>query len=425
VPRYRLRIAYDGTDFHGWQKQVVALPAGGGPADMGSDSGGGKQKPVLPGSPRYEVRDGKAVLRTVQDVVEQAVRRVVREPIMLLGASRTDAGVHATGQVAAFTCGGEEETKRRRDGETKWGRDGETQRRSWEDEDADNGGGEGGWGGGDVPQAQRDKGTKAQRAEETQRRRDAETHRERRAGEGAGGRGGWPIERGLGTLVAAINSRLPADVLVLGADVVPDGFDPIRDCVSKGYSYTIHASPRRALWDRRYVFHYPRPLDVEAMRVAAGQFVGEHDFAAFAAAGHGRRSTIRTIFACTVGRLSEPSGVAQGQGFEDDTGGQAVGGTRQDGRNRGGAKVDEDDGSASRSTRVRIEVSGDGFLYNMVRIIAGTLFDVGRGKTRPEDVPRIIEQADRRNAGATLPASGLRLEWVRYADEDKAGPGGD
>jgi tRNA pseudouridine38-40 synthase len=239
------------------------------------------------------VRDGRLVLRTVQEVVEQAVRRVVRQPVQLLGASRTDAGVHAAGQVAAFTCD-----------------------------------------------------------------------------DGAGREGGWPAERGANRLKQAINGKLPDDVLVIAAEHVADDFDPISDCVGKGYSYTLHVSRERSIWDRRYVHQVWETLDVGRMREAADCFVGEHDFAAFAAAGHGRLSTVRTIHDC---RVTEPG-----------------------------------DG------RVRVEVSGNGFLYNMVRIIAGTLVEVGRGRIEPGDVAGIIAGGDRRKAGPTLPPTGLRLEWVRY-----------
>ena len=98
----------------------------------------------------------------------------------------------------------------------------------------------------------------------------------------------------------------------------------------------------------------------------------EHDFEAFAQAKHGRESTVRTVFACTVN--------------------------------------ESDDGTVS------FDVSGNGFLYNMVRIIAGTLMEVGRGKIAPEQIPLILESKDRKNAGPTLPPQGLRLEWIRYGD---------
>lgn len=295
-----MTIAYDGTDFCGWQKQE---PPAGMNIDAAKVLTGEREfverEPVTNAAGEIELADARMTLRTVQEVVEQAVRHVVRERIVLHGASRTDSGVHARGQVAAFTCS------------------------------------------------------------------DAV----------------WPMERGLDKLMRAINSRLPEDVLVSGVEVVPDTFNPITDCVAKGYSYTLHESPHRALWDRRFVRHVWAELDVEKMEEAAKRFVGEHDFAAFAAAGHGRTSTVRTVFDCRVGVESETA-----KQRDSETG----------------------------ERRIRIEISGDGFLWNMVRIVAGTLVEVGRGKISADDVTAAIESKDRRKAGPTMPPTGLCLEWVRY-----------
>lgn len=310
MPRYRLTIAYEGTAFHGWQKQEPPDPA----ASPGA-------APVPAGS---EVREGRAVLRTVQEIVERAVREVVREPVRLTGASRTDAGVHARGQTAAFTCSGDE----------------------------------GGGGDGTV-------GTVAA----------SRAH------------SGWPVARGLDRLRLAVNARLPEDVLVTAVEVVPESFDPIADARAKGYSYTILCSPHRPLWERRWVFHSWRELDATAMDRAARALEGEHDFAAFAAAGHGRQTTVRTVFDCRV-RVVDRLGVGPGG----------------------------DEERAAQGTLVRIDVSGSGFLYNMVRIIAGTLHEVGRGKMSAEDVAEALASRDRRRAGPTLPPQGLCLEWVRYED---------
>lgn len=305
MPRYKLTIAYDGTDFCGWQKQEP-------PAGM--DVAAGKVLSPDAADP------GRMTLRTVQEVVERAVREVVREPVNLLGASRTDAGVHARGQVAAFTCSGEEE----------------------------------------------------------------------------GAATGWPLARGTPALVRALNSRLPEDVLVAAAEPVAPTFDPISDCTSKGYSYALHISPHRPLWDRRYVHHVWTPLDLDRMNDAAARIVGEHDFAAFAAAGHGRLSTVRTVYECRVGEEGE---TARQRDSETGVGARAP-------------------GRDFEPRRLRIDVSGNGFLYNMVRIIAGTLVEVGRGKMTPEDVSAAIESKDRRNAGPTLPPHGLCLEWIRYDPRD-------
>jgi tRNA pseudouridine38-40 synthase len=321
MPRYKLTIAYDGTDFCGWQKQEPFAPEGHGLEELVAPGTTGELKLAPQGLVRREGEERARVqMRTVQHVVEQAVREIVREPVFVQGASRTDAGVHARGQVCAFTCSDGSATVR-------------------------------------VGAAS-----------------DSATVEEGTRG------GGWPVSRGVERLVAAVNGRLPEDVMVVGCEVVSDAFDPISDCVAKGYSYTIHASRTRALWDRRYVTQVWEPLDVGAMAEAAGAFVGEHDFAAFAAAGHGRLTTVRTVFDCSV--------------REDST--------RRTRSDTEGEK------------RIRMEVSGNGFLYNMVRIMAGTLVEVGRGRLRPADIAAVIESNDRRRAGVTMPAAGLCLEWVKY-----------
>ena len=285
MPRYKLTIAYDGTDFCGWQKQEPPI------AQAEATGSGSHVDPTL-----ETTEPGRVALRTVQAIVERAVREVVREPVLLFGASRTDSGVHARGQVGAFTAT-------------------------------------------DDP-AMIARGS------------------------------GWPIERGTEPLRRAINGRLPEDVMVVGAEAVAPEFDPIGDCEAKGYSYTIHASRERPLWDRRYVHQVWEPLDIGAMRDAAAVLVGEHDFAAFAAAGHGRQSTVRTVHALTVTELA--------------------------------------------GERIRMEISGNGFLWNMVRIIAGTLADAGRGRLTPSEIGEALRTGDRRKAGPTFPASGLCLEWIRY-----------
>jgi tRNA pseudouridine38-40 synthase len=284
-------------------------------------------------------REGRIALRTVQAVLERAVREVVREPVVLTGASRTDGGVHAWGQVAAFTCSG---------GIALPGDVGAGSPVSGSGVSLETGAG------------------------------PAPASPGRAMPPAAGRRGGgWPVARGVETLVRAVNSRLPEDVLVRRAEVVAAGFDPIADCASKGYSYTFFSSHDRPLWDRRFVCHTRHALDVQAMAAGARRFVGEHDFAAVAAAGHGRSSTVRTVHTCEVVELPREADGAQ---------------------------------------RVRIDISGNGFLYNMVRIIAGTLHEIGRGRMAPEAVADVLASRDRRRAGPTMPPDGLRLEWVSYGN---------
>jgi tRNA pseudouridine38-40 synthase len=314
MPRYKLTIAYDGTDFCGWQKQL--------PPDHTAP----------PPAPGEDI--ARTELRTVQGVLERAVREALREPIVLTGASRTDSGVHAWGQCASFVS---------------------------------------------LPDAE--KGV------------------------------GWPAERGLDTLVRAINGRLPRDVLVRDAEVVPDGFDPISGAIEKEYTYTFAMGTDRPLWDRRFVFHTWHQLDPAPMAAAAAHLAGEFDFAAFAQINHGRKTTVRRIFNCTVEDLSPDMGGADLQ--------PASSLPSQVARLAEPVSGSFQPQFPGHSRRLRVRVSGSGFLYNMVRILAGTLMEVGRGKIEPDQLPGIIASKDRRaNPGPTLPPQGLRLEWIRYTPDE-------
>lgn len=270
--RYRLTIAYDGTRYHGWQEQI-------GP-------------------------DGTPLVPTVQTAVRQAIQHIARQPITLHGASRTDTGVHAIGQVAHF--------------------------------DAD--------------------------------------HLT------------VPIDR----LPRAINSRLPEDIEVRDARLADAGFDAISGARDKQYRYRLWNTERRPLAYRHTVYHCWTPLDAEAMRAAAAELVGEHDFAGFTNAGHGRVSTVRTLFACGVERHA----------LTGSAGGDA--------------------NAAQGHAELHIVVRGNGFLYNMVRIIAGTLVEVGRGRFDVEHVRGLLAEGDRHRAGPTLPPQGLCLEWIRYEEAASA-----
>lgn len=254
MPRFKLTLAYDGSGFHGWQRQ---------------------EPPDAP------------PLRTVQGVLQETVREVLGVPVELTGASRTDAGVHARGQVAAFTAA--------------------------------------------VP---------------------------------------VPADR----LPRALTARLPPDVEVLAAEEVGDSFDPISGAKSKGYRYTLrqgwpHAH-RAGVFERGRVFVTVHRLDAGRMSAAATRLVGTHDFRAMAREPEARLSSVRTIHSCTI--REGPEGLVQ------------------------------------------IDVSGNGFLHNMVRIIAGTLVEVGRGRIEPDAIGEILASGDRDRAGPTLPPDGLCLEWVHY-----------
>lgn len=174
-------------------------------------------------------------------------------------------------------------------------------------------------------------------------------------------------------LQKALNAELPADMAVLNAADVRDGFHAIRDAVRKRYRYFINDGRVRDVFRRQYAWHYRRPLDEAAMHRAAQSLAGRHDFTSFETTGSQRASSVRNVLEICVARA--------GQG---DPG------------------------------LLTIEVEADGFLYNMVRSIVGTLVEVGRGE-RPETWPaEVLAACDRRAAGMTAPAQGLFLVYVEY-----------
>jgi tRNA pseudouridine38-40 synthase len=271
--RYKLTLAYRGTHFHGWQHQTPSSTWKGPTPDGGA-------------------------LRTVQGVLAECLGQVVGHPVQVTGSSRTDAGVHAKGQVAHFDT------------------------------------------------------TAVQIPPDGLRR--------------------------------AANSRLPGDIVIHSIQQVqaPDvqqglrGFDAISDAVLKRYQYLIWNGENRNVFAEDLAFHRWQMLNIDAMDAAASHLVGTHDFASFARPGHGRESTVRTITSCSV---------------------------------------------ASRGRQVVIGVVGTGFLWNQVRIIAGTLVEVGLGRFVPDDVPRMLAARDRRAAGQTAPPQGLYLQWIRHRDPVEAG----
>jgi tRNA pseudouridine38-40 synthase len=252
VRKIRLVVEYDGTTLSGWQRQANAP--------------------------------------TVQQHLEEALAQILQHEVTLAGASRTDAGVHARGQVAAF----------------------ETER--------------------SIP-----------------------LH---------------GIRRGL-------NSLLPDVIAVRRADEVPLDFHPRFWATGKHYRYTIYRASDRSPRLRERAWHHPEPLDVARMRDAARSLVGEHDFAAFRAAGCTARTTLRRI-----DTIELTDGVAEARIAEPDL--------------------------------LSIDVKGNAFLRNMVRIVVGTLADVGRGAMEVSQVAEILASLDRTKAGKTAPAHGLELVEVRY-----------
>jgi len=244
----KLTLAYDGTAYAGWQ--------------------------VQPGR------------KTVQGVLEAALEQVTGQSIRVVASGRTDAGVHALGQVASFQ-------------------------------------------------------TKSRLAADV--------------------------------FARAMNAELPHDVAVLAAVDVPEGFHALRDAVRKRYRYVIHDGPVRDVFRRRYCWQHHGRLDAEAMDRAARLLLGRHDYSSFQSSGAERQTSVRTIHEIAVWR---------GQG--------------------GDAHV------------ITLEVEADGFLYNMVRAIVGTLVEVGRGARSESWVGEVLAAADRGAAGPNAPPQGLFLVRVDY-----------
>lgn len=167
----------------------------------------------------------------------------------------------------------------------------------------------------------------------------------------------------------ALNTRLPSDIVVQNSCEVEADFHPRAGKSAKTYEYRIlnraFRDPTRRL--DTYFYHYD--LDVEAMQKAASYLEGEHDFKSFCSVHAQVETTVRTIYRCTVVK----------------------------------------DGDI-----IRIRVTGNGFLYNMVRIIAGTLIEVGAGKRKPEAILEMLQATDRQSAGPTAPACGLTMIGIEY-----------
>lgn len=247
MKRVRLVVAYDGTHYHGWQLQPGAV--------------------------------------TIESVLNDALSGLLGEEIQVIGASRTDSGVHAMGNVAVF---------------------------------------------------------------------DTE-HR-------------MPADK----ICLALNQRLPEDIRVQSSQEVPANWHPRRCACVKTYEYKI-LNRRIELPSRRLYSHFCHfNLDLEKMRQAAAELVGEHDFKSFCNVRTQVKDTVRTVYSIEVTR-------------------------------------DQED-------MITIRIRGNGFLYNMVRIIAGTLLSVGMGQRAPEDMAAILQAADRSAAGPTAPAKGLTLMGMEYEE---------
>lgn len=172
----------------------------------------------------------------------------------------------------------------------------------------------------------------------------------------------------------ALNQRLPEDIVVQCSQTVPPDFHPRHVKSKKTYEYRILNREFRDPNRRLDTYFYYRHLDVHAMHEAAGYLVGEHDFKSFCSIHAQVETTVRRIYALTVDKKEDI---------------------------------------------ITIRITGNGFLYNMVRIIAGTLIRVGTGEYKPEQIPEILAAKDREMAGPTAPAHGLTMIGIEYEDLEK------
>ena len=167
-----------------------------------------------------------------------------------------------------------------------------------------------------------------------------------------------------------INSKLPSSISINKIKEVPEDFHSRYNAKKKTYIYSIITE--RSAINHEYTYYYKRKLDINLMNMAIKKLIGEHDFKAFKASKSNSKSSVRTIYSASV--------------YQDDTDKRII----------------------------RIKICGNGFLYNMVRIIAGTILEIGEGKRKLESIDNLLEDKKREDAGRTLPAHGLMLENIEY-----------
>jgi len=178
----------------------------------------------------------------------------------------------------------------------------------------------------------------------------------------------------LGKLPQVLSGYLPPDISITAATAVPASFNPRFDAAYKTYTYNFYNAPTPNPLLRRYSAFIPRPLNTTAMQKAAKSFIGKHDFAAFQATGSSAKTTTREIYACAISKHQ------------------------------------------SQPNLITLTITGNAFLYNMVRIIAGTLLYVGLNKIPADTIPAIIQSRNRTKAGKTMPPEGLTLVEVGYTN---------
>lgn len=167
----------------------------------------------------------------------------------------------------------------------------------------------------------------------------------------------------------AINTKLPDDIAIIKSEEVAEDFHSRYCSKGKKYSYHIVNRTEKVAIGKDYIYQVKENLNIDSMIKACQYFIGTHDFSAFKTSGSSVKTSIRTIYSLDINTVDD---------------------------------------------NIVISVSGDGFLYNMVRIIVGTLIEVGKGKIEVKDIPKIISEGKRENAGPCIPPNGLVLEEVYY-----------
>lgn len=204
---------------------------------------------------------------------------------------------------------------------------------------------------------------------------------------------------------AALQDILPEDILVREVEEVPSSFHATYSAKSKHYRYVIWNSQLPNPFVKRYAYHYHVALDVDVMQAAAQELLGTHDFRCFETRWPNKATSVRTILRCSVTRQTGWPVF----GYPEPTNSQPYRSPKM-----AAAPV-----FAAGQEFLWIDIAADGFLYNMVRAIAGTLIRVGRGYWQPSDIRRIVNEQDRTLAGETAPAHGLYFVSVNYGGADR------